>query len=200
MLALKPFRGVLGRLDRGHPPQHDLRALRHRLPVLDLQLVIDDIALRVEPQRLGHAQAEPVFTGQDEVAGWRARSEGQLLRRERESYEPRRLARPGHAQSSRDQEAGRDHGLRSAIVELPRPKLPSEAADLGAIQRRFDRRRPIRNARSILRGNRCRERRASRRCRIRALWRRGGDFRLLRRLLLRLDRVRQRNAGFSNAQ
>ena len=188
VLALKPLRGVLGGLDRGHPSQHDLRALCHRLSVLDLDLVVDDIALCVEPQRLGHPQAEAVFTGQHEVAGWRARPQGQLLGREHESYEPRRLARPGHAQSSRGEEAGRDHGLRPAIVELPRPNLPSETVDLCAIQGRFDRRRPIRNARSILRRHRCGEGRPGRRRSVRAFRRRrwGGDFRLLVRLLLRL--------------
>ena len=189
VLALKPLRGVLGGLDRGHPSQHDLRALSHRLSVLDLELMIDHIALRVEPQRLGHPQAEAVFAGQHEIAGWRARPEGQLLGRERESYEPRRLARPGHAQSSRGEEAGRDHGLRPAIVELPRPNLPSETADLCAIQWRFDRRRPIGNARRVLRRHRCREGCAGRgrRCRVLALRGRGdGDFRLLVRLLLRL--------------
>ncbi len=148
--------------------------------------MVDEIALRVEPQRLGHTQPEAVLAGQHEVATGPARAERQFLGREHESHQPRRLARPRHAQSSRGEEARSDHGLRPAIVELPRSDLPSEAVDLCAIEGRFDRRRPVGNDRSVLRRNRRRERGTDGWRGVRALRGRGGGLRRLRRLLLRL--------------
>ncbi len=64
MLTLELRLHPLGPFDRSHPPKTQFDALSHRVLVLDLDVVLHHVAVRVEPQGLRDAKTEPVLTDQ----------------------------------------------------------------------------------------------------------------------------------------
>src|SRR5262249_24460018 len=125
---------ILGPFHRPRPRHGNVRALLDRVPVLDLEVLLDDVAVRPESECAGDLEPEPILTGEDKLAQWLLLVEFERLGREPEldgSFAP---TLGHHANTGRAQKAVQDHRAVTVKVNVPHRDDPAAAADGGAIE------------------------------------------------------------------